>query len=99
MCREALLRQNIGWYDFVQDRSFLSQISDLAVALYYCWLPTFVIVPAFLVVSALISTFQSRMAVQEQRAYAKSGNMAQEVLANIKTVRVFGGPNCSNSLQ
>ncbi|CAG7673197.1 unnamed protein product [Allacma fusca] len=28
MCLEALLRQNIGWYDTVQDRNFLSQISD-----------------------------------------------------------------------
>ncbi|CAG7695800.1 unnamed protein product, partial [Allacma fusca] len=31
------------------------------------------------------------MAVREQQAYAKSGSIAQEVLANIKTVMAFGG--------
>ncbi|CAG7815401.1 unnamed protein product [Allacma fusca] len=117
---EALLRQDIGWYDTVQDRNFVSKVSEdigkvqeavgekvglcvfyflnsiisLVIALYYGWLLTLVVLsstPVIAAAAAIVSSFQSRMAVKEQKAYGKSGSMAQEVLANIKTVMAFSG--------
>ncbi|CAG7820618.1 unnamed protein product, partial [Allacma fusca] len=113
---EALLRQDIGWYDTVQDKSFVSGVSEdigkvqeageklglciyhlfmsvicFTVSLYYGWLLTLIVTPVFGVVGIVVSSLQDRMTVQEQKAYTKSGSIAQEVLANIKTVMAFSG--------
>ncbi|CAG7833559.1 unnamed protein product [Allacma fusca] len=116
----ALLRQNIGWYDTVQDRNFVAKISEnvtkvqeaiadkaamcmfyclstlifLVSALWYGWLLTLVILstsPVIAISTVIVTSLQSKLTAQEQKAYSKAGMVAQEALSNIKTVMAFSG--------
>ena len=72
----------------------LCSIVCVICAFYYGWLLALVILASLPVMSAwsyLVSIMQSKLTVKEQLEYSKSGTVAQEALANIRTVMAFGG--------
>ncbi|XP_017766399.1 PREDICTED: multidrug resistance protein homolog 49 isoform X2 [Eufriesea mexicana] len=72
----------------------VSFISSIIISFVYGWKLTLVVLscaPIIVIATAVVAKVQSSLTAQELNAYGQAGNVAEEVLAAIRTVIAFNG--------
>ncbi|XP_018348574.1 PREDICTED: multidrug resistance protein homolog 49-like isoform X2 [Trachymyrmex septentrionalis] len=71
-----------------------SFVSSVIISFVYGWLLTLVMLscaPIIIIATAFVAKMQSSLSAMELAAYGQAGNVAEEVLASIRTVVAFNG--------